>query len=295
MPDLNGTLDSYIVRHMLACPVCGAGMQISGDGRSLVCTGARRHCFDGGGSGYVSLSPRHPGGGDAKEAVRSRSAFLEREYYRPAADALCGIVRELIPAGGAVLDAGCGEGYYSNRLAGEGYAVLGVDLSKYAADAAARTARRNRQQDPGERTVFAVASVFDLPVQDGSADCVTSLFAPCAPAEFARVLKPGGFLIVAGAGAGHLMGLKRILYDDPYINQPRRDLPDDTHPLALVDTRHVTFPLRVCGEADVQALFAMTPYYWRTSQEGKERLNGLDVLESEAGFDFFIYRRKDRV
>jgi 23S rRNA (guanine745-N1)-methyltransferase len=266
-------------------------MQISENGHSLVCTGVRRHCFDGGAGGYVSLAPRHPGGGDAKEAVRSRTAFLERGYYQPAADALCDTVRELLPAGSAILDAGCGEGYYSNRLAGEGYVVLGVDLSKFAADTAARTARRHA----GGRTVFAVASVFDLPVQEASADGVVSLFAPCAPAEFVRVLKPGGFLVVAGAGAEHLMGLKQILYDDPYVNQPRRDLPDAASPLELVDTRHVTFPLRVCGEADVQALLTMTPYYWRTSREGKERLTGLDRLESEASFDFFIYRRKNPV
>ena len=149
----------------LRCPVCGAPMELAGEGRSLCCLPAepqgRRHVFDGGAGGYVHLAPRHGGGGDSKEAVRARSSFLRSGYYAPAAEAMASLVKEITPAGGLVLDAGCGEGYYSNRITEEGFPVLGVDLSKFAADAAAKTARRERMnRGQATSTLYAVGSVF---------------------------------------------------------------------------------------------------------------------------------------
>ncbi len=302
MSDLNKELDKHIVSHMLSCPVCRAPLAITEDGRSVKCTGPRPHCFDGGGAGYLPLAPRHPGGGDAKEAVRARTAFLTRGYYQPAAETLCHLVSTCFPIASDranadvqevfLLDAGCGEGYYSCRLADRGYRVLGVDLSKFAVDAATKAARNQRTGSSREsRTVFAVGSVFELPVRDACADVLINLFAPCAPREFARVLKPGGYLIVAGAGECHLMGLKKLLYRDPYGNDPRRDLPGKNDPFLLTDRQNVTFSVTVSGRDTLEALFSMTPYYWRTDREGKERLMQTESLNTPVSFDFYIYRR----
>lgn len=294
MLDLNRELNPRLLA-CLTCPLCGASLGMSADGRSLVCSAVsgRAHLFDGGAGGYVPLSPRHSGGGDSKEAVRARSAFLTHGYYAPAARALTELVRELTPTGGLVLDAGCGEGYYSNRIAEAGYPTLGVDLSKYAADAAAKAARARRlAEGQAPVTLYAVSSVFGLPVADGVFDTVTNVFAPCAPAEYARVLKPGGYLLVAGAGERHLFGLKERIYDDPYLNDPRRDLPTEAEGLHHVDTRHVGFTITVENAAHREALFSMTPYYWRTSREGHDRLTAADeALTTEVAFDFHIYRK----
>ena len=56
----------------------------------------------------------HPG--DTREQVLSRRSFLDAGFYAPIADALCNTAREL-NAKGPILDIGCGEGYYSARLA----------------------------------------------------------------------------------------------------------------------------------------------------------------------------------
>ena len=297
MTDLYHELNHGIVERVLACPVCGAPLCIVGEGRGLACSGenskGRAHCFDAGASGYLPLAPRHSGGGDSKEAVRARSSFLRADYYRPAAETLAKLVVRHTPAGGTVLDAGCGEGYYSNRIAEAGFAVLGVDLSKFAVDAAAKAARTSRLSsgESSSRTVFAVGSVFELPVVSASVDTVTNVFAPCAPAEYARVLKEGGHLIVASAGERHLFDLKRLIYDDPYLNDGRSDLPHDGDHFTLVDKQTVSFTARVEGQAHVAALFSMTPYYWRTGRIGHERLSQIDVLETEVTFDFHVYRR----
>ena len=299
MPDLHLELHPDLIS-ALACPVCGAPLRVTEDGRSLACmpeinqlpAKGKKHLFDGAASGYLPLAPRHSGGGDSKEAVRARSSFLQHGYYAPAAMALTELVRNFTPAGGLVLDAGCGEGYYSNMIATAGYPVLGIDLSKFAVDTAAKSARANRlQSQSSSSTLYAVGSVFELPVQDGCFQTVTNIFAPCAPAEYARVLKPGGHLIVAGAGERHLLGLKELVYDDPYLNDPRRDLPENGKEFILVDTRHAAFRITVENSAHIAALFSMTPYYWRTSQSGHERIQNATRLETEVAFDFHIYQK----
>ena len=299
MLDLNAELTPRLLR-TLRCPVCGAPMDVDRNGRSLICVGTvsdrnpkgKAHLFDGGAGGYVNLAPNHSGGGDSKEAVRARSSFLRSGYYAPAAEAIAALVREFTPEKGLVLDAGCGEGYYSNRVAEEGFSVLGVDLSKFAADTAAKTARRERMnRGQASSTLYAVGSVFELPVADGSFDTIVNIFAPCAPAEYARVLKPGGRLIVAGAGERHLFGLKELIYNDPYLNDPRRDLPAEGDGLRLLEVRNVTFTVTVEDPDHREALFSMTPYYWRTSREGHSRLAAAETLVTEVSFDLHIYEK----
>ena len=213
-------------------------------------------------------------------------------YYAPAAEAIAALVREITPRDGLVLDAGCGEGYYSGRIAAEGFPVMGVDLSKFATDAAAKAARARRMAGGQDTTtLYAVGSVFELPVADGAMDTVTNIFAPCAPAEYARVLKDGGHLVVAGAGERHLWGLKELIYDDPYLNDPRRDLPAEGDGFSLVDVRRVSFCITVEDPTHMQALFSMTPYYWRTSREGRDRLASASALTTEVAFDLHIYRK----
>ncbi len=289
MPDLNTLICPHILKNILICPVCGEELYISPNGQSLLCRGTKPHCFDGGSSGYLPMAPRHSGGGDSKEAVRYRTTFLSKGYYQPAAEVLCELVKKYVPLDGTIIDAGCGEGYYSNMVAACGYDVLGIDLSKFAVDAAAKTAKRLQIDVP--RTAFAVGSVFELPARDGCAHCVTNIFAPCAPASYARVLKEGGYLIVAGAGEDHLMGLKQCIYDDPYLNEGRRDLPTEADGFTLVEKITTSFDITVQGGEDLRALFSMTPYYWRTSQSGHERLAQVESLQTPVTFDFFVYKK----
>ena len=49
----------------------------------------------------------------------------------------------------------------------------------------------------------------------------------------------------------------------------------------------ITLP---CQE-DIQALFGMTPYCWKTPWAGKERLAALDSLTTTAAFDIHIFER----
>lgn len=266
----------------LRCPVCGAAMRQDASGAGhLLCCGTKTHCFDMAKSGYVHLAPRHSGGGDSREAVRARTAFLSAGYYEVAAEALCELLGRHTPAG-LVVDAGCGEGYYTNRIARTGkYAVCGFDLSRDAVDVAAKAARREQN---GAR--YAVASVFELPLFDASADAVVNIFAPCAEAEFCRVLKTGGVMVLMGAGERHLLGLKRALYDETYENAERADLPKN---MRLAEHLTVRGEITVQGAEQIDHLFSMTPYYWRTSPADRQKLEALQELTTEIEFDLRVY------
>lgn len=269
----------------LRCPKCGA--EVFFDGRSLSCGGPRRHCYDAAASGYINLAPEHRAGGDSREAVRARTAFLNRGYYADVADAIGALAEQYLAdcPNPVLADAGCGEGYYTGRLARYG-AVCGFDLSRAAVEAGAKAARRE-----GIDALYAVAGLYSLPLGSESVDLVLNHFAPCAEEEFCRVLKPGGVLILGAAGEEHLLGLKRALYDTPVLNAPRADLP---RTMCLLEKQRVQKTVRIEGQADIEALFAMTPYYYRTSEADRAKLAALDVLETEIDIELSVYRRPDR-
>ena len=266
---------------LLKCPVCGS--EIQRDGGVLFCKGARRHCFDIAGAGYVNLaSSKAAGGGDDAALIRARTAFLEKDCYKPIADAVCAALHTHAGENLAVLDAGCGEGYYSAKMAECGHRVVGSDLSKRGITHAAKQAARK-----GLSAFFCVAGIFDLPVADASVDAVVSLFAPVAEEEFLRVLKPGGVLVLVGAGEEHLFSLKRVLYDTPYRNQPRADLPAAMAQIASERVRY-TFD---ADTQTLQELFAMTPYYYRTPKQGVARLGETASLAVDVDAEILVYRK----
>jgi SAM-dependent methyltransferase len=99
-----------------------------------------------------------------------------------------------VPAGRA-LDAACGTGRHAGHLAGLGHDTVGVDAS----EAMLRVARE-RFPD----VTFETGRLEALPIEDASVDVVTCALALChvpdlAPvfAELARVLRPGGVVIVS--------------------------------------------------------------------------------------------------
>ena len=121
---------------LFCCPNCMA--PLSRQQNRMVCPAG--HSFDMARSGYVNLllsqqiSQKHHG--DDKRMVCARSAFLAGGYYDPMRQEL--IRQAMVEArpGMTVLDAGCGEGYYTaelvRRLREGGYAPQGGFTQNYA-------------------------------------------------------------------------------------------------------------------------------------------------------------------
>lgn len=171
------------------CPVCHLPLQRS-DNRYLCASG---HNFDLARKGYIHLLPSHRMAsrqpGDNKMMIEARRQFLSAGYYSPIVDALVAVCAELNIA--TLLDAGCGEGYYTVSLAERGLQVAGVDISKEGILASCRRSKA---------VPWCVASVADLPYMDRSFDAVLSVFCRVEAGEFARVARRGGFVIYVGPG-----------------------------------------------------------------------------------------------
>lgn len=271
----------------LRCPMCQCEMGIDGNGSGILyCVGPRKHCYDFASSGYINLAGAGKGSsGDSKQAVRARSAFLDAGYYAPIAQKLCELLKRYVPSGGLVIDAGCGEGYYSNKIAANGFFVAGFDLSKFAVDAAAKRAKRDNIQN----SFFGAASVFSLPIDDESADAVVNIFAPCVENEYSRVMCDGGSLIVVHAGPEHLLGLKTAIYEQARVNELRADMPGD---MQMLEQCRLKYAVELCGNETIQNLFAMTPYYWKTSKEDFEKLSNMERLTTEIDILFSVYKKQ---
>lgn len=267
---------------ILICPVCKSVLYR--DEKSYFCRGEKRHCFDISSSGHVNLCPGRTTGGDDKKAVRSRTEFLNLGYYQPIADKVCEILDGL-NGQSAIVDAGCGEGYYTNRIAKHTEAkTYGFDLSKEAIISASKSAKRQGISN----AVFGVGGIYELPVATESADAITNIFAPCAEIEFDRVLKKDGLLIVVTAGKNHLYGLKSAIYDTVYTNEARADMPQS---MVLLQKHNLSYSIKLDRAEDIRNLFSMTPYSYRTSEKDMNKLLALTSLETEVEVDIFVYRK----
>ncbi len=277
-----------IIEDILACPVCKEKLLLTEDGKSAACIGARRHLFDFASGGYLNLYTSRAAGGDNGECIGARSAFLAKGYYENISDEVNALLKKYISKEKAViLDAGCGEGYYTNNIAkNENFSVFGFDLSKSGVNIGAKAAKRIGKGN----AFFGVASVFALPVISKSVDAVTTIFAPCAEEEYARVLDDDGILLLVGAGKEHLIDLKRAIYDSAYENEGRRDLPKEH--FELLEEKQLVYDITLENNEDIQNLFAMTPYYYHTSQKDKEKLSALDTLSTKIDIELFIYKKK---
>lgn len=271
------------IREALRCPICGAAFELENNGKSLVCLGEKkRHCYDFSSSGYINFAPpAQSHSGDSKEAVRARTSFLNGGFYAPVCDAVKQAVRQ--HASGLVIDAGCGEGYYSSAIAEVAEAVIGFDLSKFGVETAAKRVRGR------DNAFFGVAGIYSMPLASRSADGVVSIFAPCANEEFERVLKENGVLIVACAGKDHLIGLKQAIYDTTYENTEREDMPLD---MTLVSEQRIAYEIKLEDNKAITDLFYMTPYYYRTGERDMEKLRGLERLTTPVDILVRVYRKK---
>lgn len=280
-------IDTMFDMNFLICPICGANL--IKEGKSYFCTSQeskKRHCFDIASSNYVDLSYRSGGSGDPKDAVTDRTAFLDKGYYEPLSQEINSICKKFLGDKFFLIDAGCGEGYYSELIASEflDSFVFGADLSKHAVHRA--SVRRNVRG--GDNSFYTVASIFSLPCHSSIADGVLSMFAPVAEDEVLRVLKDDGFLIIGAAGKRHLYDLKDAIYEEIHLNDERADLPQK---MKFIDKVNISYIVSIDNSDDIMRLFGMTPYRFRTSEESMHRLRNLDSLDVEVNVDFYIYQK----
>lgn len=297
---------------LLACPVCGG--ELKREGRSLLCRkGERTHTYDISREGYVSLLPPGKGKnsktGDEAAMIRARSAFLETGAYDNISRSIAELIAENAPRrdGGpiTVIDSGCGEGYHSNliacecaKISGEKVMLGGFDASKSGAAHGAKAAARlglspkggvGDSWDADVLVSFMTGNIFSLPVKEGCADAVVSMFAPLAWDEMSRVLTDNGIVVVAASGEDHLYEMRSVIYDEVFTKVPSPTLGDGFEELCR---RTVRYETTLESQDTISALFGMTPFCHRAPRTGVERLKALDELKVTVHTELFVYRKK---
>lgn len=266
------------------CPICGGELAPASDNARRC---ARGHSFDRARAGYYNLLVGVGGGthGDNREMVDARRVFLSRGYYEPLRERVSAAVLSSLAPGGVVLDVGCGEGYYTDRVErdvrlrdGESR-VLAFDISR---DAVKQLARKNTNISA------AVASAYHIPVGDGTVDLAMLVFSPLATSELHRVLRVGGRLVMVFPDRRHLWGLKSVVYDTPYENKPTGT---DLEGFRIVSDDLLEYDIELNDREAIRSLFMMTPYAYRTPREAVERVLSLESLSTEVAFRILVYER----
>ena len=270
------------------------------------------HAFDVAREGYVNLLPakgrKDAVHGDTPAMLRSRRLFLDRGHYRFLADAVTRTCVDVLSAAptqsseSALLDVGCGEGYYLDQLIRQHPALFpdpddpgaaqrcrllyGMDLARNAARMAAK---RNRQL-----RIAVGNTMVRLPFASGSMAVVLNLFAPRNPREFARVLETNGTLVVVIPASEHLQEIRQLV--------PLLPIEADKQ-AQVIDQLGSGFQMTVCQPVsavldfqplDVRLLIGMTPNAWFVPDDRLSSIDDVDVLATQAKFILMQFRKNQR-
>lgn len=271
---------------VLACTVRGCGAPLERRARALAC--ANGHAFDVARSGYVNLLQPHDrrslAAGDAKATVQARARLRERGLGAAVDAALVELAAAArVAAGARAIDLGCGIGAHLARFAERVDALaVGFDLAADAVDSAARA-------HPG--IAWCVANCDRvLPVRAGVVDVVVSVDARRPRDEIARVLRPGGVVLVAVPGPGDLRELRAATLRDA------RDLPglarvaEEFAPAFELVERRAT---EEAVDLDADGLRDLSLATYRNARRSEdEKLGALGALRVTVAHDVGLFRAR---
>lgn len=232
-----------------ACPHCGQKFTAS-------TTGVRcpeGHSFDRAREGYLNLlvGGRIHGSttpGDTASSLAARRRFLNSGSYAPIATAIAETIGDI---NGAVLDVGCGEGYYLSHI---------YSPRRFGLDIAKRGIQMASKSYPDAQ--FVVGNAYRLPVLEKSCDAVFSVFAPHSLDEFHRVLVPNGRWVTVTPASNHLVQMRPKRDADILERERKRNVP----PAHAAHAQRIQFDLSLSDEVAAD-LFLMTPLVWQTAAD----------------------------
>ncbi|EDM44644.1 ribosomal RNA large subunit methyltransferase A [unidentified eubacterium SCB49] len=275
---------------ILTCPYCNTAIQPANK-TTYRCE--NNHSFDLAKQGYLNLLPvnkkKSKDPGDNEMMILARRNFLELGFYDPLILRIKKLINEQLSfrkKAVVALDAGCGEGYYSekalNHLHGLHTTIYGTDISKHAVKNAAKKYKNN---------TYFVSSIYDLPIAKRSTHLILSVFSPIMPAEFKRILSSKGYAIVVSPASNHLNEMAALIYETvkPHTTTVVENMSVEfDHVLA----ERCTFTIAIKNAEDLLALLKMTPYYWSTGIERLENITNKNELSVTCDFNIDIFQKK---
>lgn len=276
------------IKSIYRCPICH--MNLVEIEKQYVCS--LGHGFDISHNNYINLlidnQKKSKDPGDNKEMMDSRRSFLNKGYYLKFSNRINEVVNSQFSLSeGVILDAGCGEGYFLEKLKGnlkemetnKSISYYGIDISKAAIKYASK---RDKNIN------FAVGSNFNLPIMNTSVDCLIRNFAPGDNKEFSRVLKQSGKLIIITPGTEHLYELKEVLYQKARKHEEKDTL---IQGFCFIDHYEVKYNIDIEDNEDITNLISMTPYYWSITNETRNNLDQIAFLKTTLHFNIDVYEK----
>ena len=272
---------------ILICPYCQSPL-VPSEERTYVCE--NKHSFDLAKQGYLNLLPvnqkKSKDPGDNQMMISARREFLELGFYDPLIESIKSLVATKLSFSSSniiAFDAGCGEGYYSqkvlNELPGLNTKIWGTDISKYAVKNAAGKYKSN---------FYFVSSIYNLPVAKASVDLVLSVFSPVMAEEFKRILSTQGYAIVVSPAPNHLREIAELIYEN-FRPHTTNILEKMSASFQHLHRERISFKIEMGSAEEVLSLLKMTPYYWSTAEERLENITKKTELSVSCDFNIDIF------
>jgi 23S rRNA (guanine745-N1)-methyltransferase len=263
------------------CPLCQSLLVLVN--KTYRCD--NNHCFDQAKEGYVNLLPvqyKHSKSpGDNKAMVDARRAFLDKGYYQPLIDEITKLHQTFCNERATILDAGCGEGFYTHQHKKLTNTVYGVDIAKEAIKIAAKRYKSCE---------FSVATLSHLPFNDYFFDWVYSIYAPILEDEFNRVLTNKGYLLTVTPAENHLFELKSLIYREA---KEHNTLKSPINNMTLVKEQRLHYQMDFDNGKDITNLLAMTPFAFKTTPELLSDLSKKTQFSCQADFLIRLYQKDE--
>lgn len=283
-----------MITNDLSCPLCL--QPLTRDGQSLKCPNA--HSFDVAKEGYVNFLTRKMNA-DTKEMLLARRQFLEAGYYQPLSSLINHKVLEYLTSKMAlgqdklrILDAGCGEGYYTGQLQTAATQAnlaaqldfFGMDASKEGIKLAAKHYRA---------ITFIVGDINQQwPFADNSLAVLLNIFAPRNTAEFKRVLAANGLLLIVIPEADHLVELRsafNLLSIEE--NKEIKLLEKFGEDFQLTDAAQLKYELKL-NRTEVANLITMTPNYHHQAVQNWLDNASTETFSTQVSFNVLSFEKK---
>ena len=273
---------------LLMCPICREALHL--EGKTWQCE--NRHSYDQAKQGYVNLhvvqhkNSKSPG--DTPDAVAARRRFLQTGAYQPLQQAVSELLHSI--SAKAVLDIGCGEGYYTQAMADVVPQVVAVDIAKSAVQTAAKQAHQSNENHKVQNITWVVGTGAVLPVLDQSMEVCTSLFSPLPKVEMLRVLKKQGYLIIVTPAPQHLFAMREALFDEVKAHEPDKFVTQMSPEFSLISKQIITTDLNL-NQQQLEDLIAMTPYAWKAKAYKRQALEVQSSFQLSASFYLFLLQK----
>jgi len=261
------------------CPLCQQALRFTDKTYSCV----NNHTYDQAKQGYVNLLPvqfKHSKApGDNKDMVIARRAFLDKGFYQPLVNKMLELYQQYGQSDAPLLDAGCGEGFYTHQHKTVNNQVYGVDIAKETIRISAKRYKNCH---------FSVGTLSKLSFQDDFFGWLVSVYAPILEDEFTRVLQQNGYLLTVTPAEHHLFELKELIYQQANKHDISKT---PINSLTLVEEQKLTYSMKFEHSIDVLNLLAMTPFAFKATKELIEKIKTMDHFVCQADFILRLYKK----